>query len=71
MTPSAPAASLALYSCIAWAVSLEPPPVMILALPAETLLPTFTSCNFSASVSVLVSPVVPVTTTPSAPLEIT
>src|SRR5690606_32432809 len=56
---------------MAWAVSFEPPPVMIFARPDATLLPTSTSLSFSASVSVEVSPVVPVTTMPSAPDVIT
>jgi len=59
MTPSAPAFSLALYSSMACAVSFEPPPVMMDARPALTDLPTSTSRSFSASVRVLVSPVVP------------
>src|SRR5688572_973306 len=71
MMPSAPAFSLALYSSIAWAVSFEPPPVMIFARPAATSLPASTSRIFSASVSVDVSPVVPVTTMPSAPAVMT
>ena len=40
---------------------------MIFARPAATSLPTSTSRIFSGSVSVQVSPVVPVTTMPSAP----
>jgi hypothetical protein len=67
MTPSAPASSLCLYSSMAWAVSLDPPPVMTFARPATTFFATFTSLTFSLSVRVLVSPVVPVTTMPSAP----
>ena len=39
--------------------------------PADTLLPTSTRRIFSGSVSVEVSPVVPVTTMPSAPAEMT
>src|SRR5215207_358282 len=56
---------------MACAVSLDPPPVMILARPAATLLPTSTRRIFSGSVSVDVSPVVPVTTMPSAPAATT
>jgi hypothetical protein len=67
MMPSAPARSLARYSSIAWAVSFEPPPVMIRARPEATSLPTSTRRIFSGSVRVEVSPVVPVTTMPSAP----
>src|SRR3990170_2328876 len=56
---------------MACAVSLDPPPVMILARPLATDFPTSTSLIFSGSVRVLVSPVVPVTTIPSAPALMT
>ena len=45
--------------------------MMIFARPAATDLPTSTSLSFSGSVSVLVSPVVAVTTMPSAPALMT